>query len=755
MEVDQKVKEGDQSFHFLEDDDIVVKVSQAIFDDFHSLVTTGLPFADVIKGLYETCNNGVDSIRKLSAGIRKGDSTLQKILGQLCEERNTYFLLLSLYESELSVKNLQPTTNSMLQNLLISNGEFRKLHTLLKWVESKDLHQPHGFSGALNLENINLDRINSQLCAWNRNQDLEMVLSQSSSLKPQYEESITQLFQLLLAYVRCGRIDDAIELSNQAGCFTLSGLIDTRSALFESSLTPTDIDDENYGFSDTRSSFKHMARKTISKIPGNSQLSQLQQCMWATLSGALSQLLTYATCSDDRLWAHLNCVVEALFDENIVRDSDRKFFNDDDFPQNTAEIFEELFRSEESPVYRIYGYLSTMEYEKIDEVLSEQLSTHAILPAHVVRFYAHLVLLLKLMGKGLSVKTVDSVICQFVDVLISLNQFTLAPYYLSQISEEVRKSKFIQLLRCIGNESIRKEVLVLASERGIDSNEICLAVYQEVKGECIFTGSEHKTTKVINELMRAWRWLTYNGPDTIYDALIEANFIIRKLFVMERMAEAVELIQLSGNSLHTETEKVFADESDNHKPFELERAQREYQGYVDYFEAVDAHNHWLNHIDKPMPNMPIKLSDENWARLDMQRRAEYDLSLQEARERRQRYEQVSTSLRTNAVKLLESILRRCEGWLVAVGGEVVDENAETNDADESDLQKLRELYVFGIVNGLISIYRKSGEHSKVLNLSRVLVDPKYNLHLYLRKSKLRKILKMIAKSGASIVDATV
>lgn len=35
---------------------------------------------------------------------------------------------------------------------------------------------------------------------------------------------------------------------------------------------------------------------------------------------------------------------------------------------------------------------------------------------------------------------------------------------------------------------------------------------------------------MISELVRAWRWLTYNGRETIYDALLEANHIIRKLF---------------------------------------------------------------------------------------------------------------------------------------------------------------------------------------------------------------------------------
>jgi hypothetical protein len=140
------------------------------------------------------------------------------------------------------------------------------LQTLLKWVENKDIHQPHGFSGALDDENIDVERICSQLVAWNRNQDLEMVLMQKNTLRSQFEESVTHLLQLIVAYVRCGQIENAIDLTSQAGCYTMSGLIDSRSALFDPKLTPIDVNDENYGFCESRKSFKHLARNLITKV---------------------------------------------------------------------------------------------------------------------------------------------------------------------------------------------------------------------------------------------------------------------------------------------------------------------------------------------------------------------------------------------------------------------------------------------------------------------------------------------------------
>lgn len=51
------------------------------------------------------------------------------------------------------------------------------------------------------------------------------------------------------------------------------------------------------------------------------------------------------------------------------------------------------------------------------------------------------------------------------------------------------------------------------------------------------------------------------------------------------MAEIVELIQISGSDLSSEAERAFLDESNGNerKPYQLEKAQREYQGFYDYF----------------------------------------------------------------------------------------------------------------------------------------------------------------------------
>lgn len=133
MEIDQSFQDGDQSsFHFLEEDGIVIKgwldtpiVFRASFSSFtghfwrfsfachHQPSILGACqksvrckyLSDFGSIHFQICNNGVESIRKLSTGIRKGNPMSQDILTQLCEERNAYLLIWSLFEAESSAKN--------------------------------------------------------------------------------------------------------------------------------------------------------------------------------------------------------------------------------------------------------------------------------------------------------------------------------------------------------------------------------------------------------------------------------------------------------------------------------------------------------------------------------------------------------------------------------------------------------------------------------------------------------------------------
>lgn len=55
-------------------------------------------------------------------------------------------------------------------------------------------------------------------------------------------------------------------------------------------------------------------------------------------------------------------------------------------------------------------------------------------------------------------------------------------------------------------------------------------------------------------------------------------------------------------------------------------------------EAINRYSEWQKHIEGGQaPEMPQKLSDERWARMDIRKRTEYELSVKKARDCLQKY----------------------------------------------------------------------------------------------------------------------
>jgi hypothetical protein len=83
------------------------------------------------------------------------------------------------------------------------------------------------------------------------------------------------------------------------------------------------------------------------------RIQRTDHCIWATLGGHLPTLLSYAQCTDDRLWAYLSCAAEALLDQALcsfhakLDDQISVLANDmvrenEDLPTTVHSIFTEL-----------------------------------------------------------------------------------------------------------------------------------------------------------------------------------------------------------------------------------------------------------------------------------------------------------------------------------------------------------------------------------------------------------------------------
>jgi len=324
---------------------------------------------------------------------------------------------------------------------------------------------------------------------------------------------------------------------------------------------------------------------------------------------------------------------------------------------------------------------------------------------------------------------------------------------LIHLSGDKSKLKMLDFLEGIENEAEQKEILSLALDVGFPITELCKDVYQRFKSKHKITGDNDETAKSASEMLRAWKWLTYGGVETIWDAIVEANYLLRKLFLYNRVAEAMELLSVTPSNLSAQVQNAFQQEFEGHSlsiPNRLADAQREYDCYILYFEAMAKYGGWLKHVEGRAPELPKKLTDEQWARMDIKRRTEHEFSIQKARDLLQKHIRLSEMLKKSCVDLLMKVLCHPEGWLVA---RPEDEDSPVMEEREraADFVKIRESYFFHVTKTLIDVYERTNEPTKVLEVADLLVDPRYDLHKAFSKIDLRRLLSLISKSGAALL----
>jgi len=73
-----------------------------------------------------------------------------------------------------------------------------------------------------------------------------------------------------------------------------------------------------------------------------------------------------------------------------------------------------------------------------------------------------------------------------------------------------------------------------AQNVGFDVPQLCTELFQRFKQKYKLDvdkdGEQRNLVKSANEMLRAWKWLTFCGTETIWDAIIEANYLLRKFF---------------------------------------------------------------------------------------------------------------------------------------------------------------------------------------------------------------------------------
>uniref|UniRef100_A0A915MWG4 Nuclear pore complex protein n=1 Tax=Meloidogyne javanica TaxID=6303 RepID=A0A915MWG4_MELJA len=639
------------SLQFLDRNELLVKLTRIIFEDFcthilgmHSRITHNKEnkdecFTELLRKFLEICECGVNGIEKFCNDSSHIDPHSKILLNQLTLERASYALILRMHDSEKLLNDNQVlVSTSILTKLFRESEQFRRISTLLLWNEECSLFSPTDFSRISNEDALKLTNTENIYASTKLRNPVHIDSRFVDRLVSEDEESIKTLNTLLFSLIRSGRLEEAKSLLDNVGLPALSIFILIREFLTNQKLTPLDRFEDNFILAQSRLYFKQMARELI-PVEGKGRVHPSDQCIWATISGHLPTLFNYANSSEDRLWALLSCAVEAILDNSLANLHSTNggrislIFNDlsvenEDVPKDIHSIFKQIQINDENPYYSLFEFLSLEDWPSVAKYIGTYLNDNqSQKTANELRYFIHLLLLLK-----------------FSDRLPSNLEYVLlnplVPFYLFHLPQKEQSfEKMLNFFEGITFEPEQNEILDNAQNVGFDVPQLCTELFQRFKQKYRLDvdkdGEQRNLLKSANEMLRAWKWLTFCGTETIWDAIIEANYLLRKFFLHSRMDEAMELIRMVPETL-----------SDD--------------------EAINRYDEWQKQMEGDQaPEIPQKLSDERWARLDIRRRTEYELSVRRAHDCLQKYYRLVELYKKRVVEMLEHILNAPNGWLVA------------------------------------------------------------------------------------------
>ncbi|MCP9257769.1 hypothetical protein DINM_001023 [Dirofilaria immitis] len=674
-----------------------LEITQALFEDFQAKCMDSENVnesSDLVALFYEICSDGIAAFQKVSMRPEK-TTTLMSVLQQLLSEQQAYLLLLNLAKMNRTLDDLKNLEKrSVLADLLINDVEFRRLLVLLEWCEENANNEPEA-SAELSNECAYLER-NCMLRAETLHArirgenfcDLDLDGALHGRLHNKDEELENRVLSVIYTLVRCGRIDEASSLLEKTGLCSLVPLLQLRKMSRSTALTPFSMDETYYYLARSRAFFKRTIDKIISK---GTLLSQVESCLWSVVAGHLEPALSLSSRTEDRLWCYLNAAVESRLDTAITTAHNGDFdigvgreVENDDLRINS--IFDEIATLERSPYYTIYRYIvnddSLSLVASMDMWLEQHEDDLERFP-HIIRFMAHLVLLLQFAGQPVQEESANSIIRNYVRLLISLKLYPIVPYYASKLPLEVGEEMVVDFMCQLEDEKIRKDVLAAAYAAKMDGVRLCKRIFNCIIAQYPVDEQESEKDDI---LINAWNWLTYPGIDTYYDVLLGMNKIMRE-----------------------------------------------------FFNALMKFNEWFKQSQRSIPSLPQNSADSTGLLMDMQQRITLEVMHQRANEQMQRYENASKQSTTAAMEALDLVLRFPHGWMTF-------KRVETETLSEDEVKKLTEIrsrYITAVVVMLVTLFEKSDINGSA-QLVELLADEEYMLAEVIPKEQLRILIKQLS-----------
>ncbi|TIA79155.1 hypothetical protein E3P98_03452 [Wallemia ichthyophaga] len=686
-------------------------------------------------------------------------------------ERNTWTLIHAIYEdrlaglddgfsaNEILQSNIYTPPLTLTQPLISQSNELLELNTIRQWLHSiptplYPVEIRKGYHTYTKNKLKQAKRQGSTPPSLVTSIDPDAPLRQRKQLDVEDAQYDKPLTRTLFEYIRLGRMDLALDACRSSDQPWRAASLRGGQLWDDPSLASPEIALNN-GISGNKQ--RKLWKQIASQLSENPDFDPYERALYGCLSGTLSSVIPVCSTWEDHLWARVNALMERKIDESL-RNTGGYWYDSIDntnapesepVAENLEAIFEEILKlggnignSAHNP-FRITqtnvmlertNHLLTNFASQIPQT-AQMVSPDAF--AHLIRFFAHLVLFLRAIDDENPTEDVPNgpaeiILEVYVRTLEQRNEAKeLVGMYAGCLGEGAGGESFAHYLHSLDITTpidVRKAALMQTREHGLDLEGVACRTVELTLIDTFtrlpevptiapdittFANTSNLSYKNLS-LLRSIEWLIF-AKETYRFALVQSNGLMRYFLASGNVSAAYKLLDSLPADLMAHQPNSNMEEED---VISIDDQIVEYSGYKQLFELLDNHTKLVElWTAQPDTNKVAKLDYKAWS---------------------------------DQVEALTHIVKEKSMEIFTTEWMRLGEDAHEKRVME--LERIREIYIPELVHRLhTSLYEAKsiniGYIDQALNLANTVADERYRIYLEFVRRSTSLIKKGVAGSN--------
>lgn len=582
-------------------------------------------------------------------------------------ERNTWTLIHSLYEdrlaglddglspTEILQSNIYTPPLTLTQPLISQSRELLELNTIRQWLHNipTPLYPVEIRKGYQTYTKNKLKlakRQGNTPASLVTSLDPDAPLRQRKQLDVEDSQYDKPLTRTLFEYIRLGRMDLALDACRSSDQPWRAASLRGGQLWDDPSLASEEIALNN-GISGNKQ--RKLWKQIASQLSQNPDFDPYERALYGCLSGTLSSVIPVCDSWEDHLWARVNALMERKIDDSLKKTGGYWYDTIDNanspesepVAENLEAIFEEILKlggsvgnSAHNP-FRITqtnvmlertNHLLTNFASQIPQT-AQMVSPDAF--AHLLRFFAHLVLFLRAIdvenpSEDVPNGPADVILEVYVRTLEQRNEAKeLVGLYAGCLGEGAGGESFAHYLHSLDIATpidVRKAALLQTREHGLDLEGVACRTVELTLIDTFTRLPEIPTiapdiTTFANtsglsykdlSLLRSIEWLIF-AKETYRFALVQSNGLMRYFLASGNVSAAYKLLEsLPADLMAYQSNSNMEGE----EVISIDDQIVEYSGYKQLFELLDSHTKLVElWTAQPDANKVAKLDYKAWS----------------------------------------------------------------------------------------------------------------------------------------------